>query len=170
MEKKNNDKKSRASNVLPSIFNISSLIETKWDARIEGKQITEDDFNKLIDSDEPLVNLKGKWILVDKRDVEDLRNSKKFGIKSYLDALKLGLIGTVQLQENGTKYDVIVEGELREIVIRGIKGYTIILVGSADNNFMLFTNCKKGYKLGYYFHKIRKAFREMETVFKKIDT
>ena len=62
------------------------------------------------------------------------------------------------------------QGELRDIVIRGTKGYTIILVGSSENNFMLFTNCKKGYKLGYYFHKIRKAFLEMEPVLKKILT
>lgn len=62
------------------------------------------------------------------------------------------------------------QGELREIVIRGTKGYTIILVGDKDNEFMLFTNCKKGYKLGYYFHKIRKVFRAMEPVLKKIDT
>lgn len=62
------------------------------------------------------------------------------------------------------------QGELRDIVISGTKGYTIILVGSKENNFMLFTNCSKGYKLGYYFHKIRKAFREMEPVLKKILT
>ncbi|MHA1478518.1 MAG: roadblock/LC7 domain-containing protein [Promethearchaeota archaeon] len=62
------------------------------------------------------------------------------------------------------------QGELREIVIRGVKGYTIILVGDADNNFMLFTNCKKNFKMGYYFHKIRKSFREMEPVLKKIET
>lgn len=62
------------------------------------------------------------------------------------------------------------QGELRDIVIRGTKGYTIILVGSADNNFMLFTNCRKGYKLGYYFHKIRKSFLEMEPVLKQIET
>ncbi len=62
------------------------------------------------------------------------------------------------------------QGELKEIVIRGTKGYTIILVGAADNDFMLFTSCKKGYKLGYYTHKIKKAFREMEPVLKQIDT
>jgi len=62
------------------------------------------------------------------------------------------------------------QGELREIVIRGVKGYTIILVGDSDNKFMLFTNCSKGYKLGYYFHKIRKSFKEMEPVLKKIET
>ena len=62
------------------------------------------------------------------------------------------------------------QGELREIVIRGIKGYTIILVGSAENEFMLFTNCKKNFKMGYYFHKIRKAFKEMEPELMKINT
>ena len=60
------------------------------------------------------------------------------------------------------------QGELRDVVIKGARGYTIILVGDADNDFMLFTNCKKGYKLGYYFHKIRKSFREIEPVLKKI--
>jgi len=60
------------------------------------------------------------------------------------------------------------QGDLKEIVIRGVKGYTIILVGDADNQYMLFTNCKKEYKMGYYFHKIRKAFREMEPVLKRI--
>ncbi len=62
------------------------------------------------------------------------------------------------------------QGELKDIVISGNRGYTIIVVGDADNDFMLFTNCKKGYKLGYYFHKIRKAFKEMESVLKKIET
>ncbi|MBN1217015.1 MAG: roadblock/LC7 domain-containing protein [Candidatus Lokiarchaeota archaeon] len=61
------------------------------------------------------------------------------------------------------------QGELQEIVIRGTNGYTIIVVGSIDNNYMLFTNCKKGYKLGYYFHKIRKAFRIMEPLLKQIE-
>jgi predicted regulator of Ras-like GTPase activity (Roadblock/LC7/MglB family) len=62
------------------------------------------------------------------------------------------------------------QGDLREIVIKGVKGYTIILVGDAGNHFMLFTNCKKGYKLGYYFHKIRKAFKELEPVLMKIES
>jgi len=61
------------------------------------------------------------------------------------------------------------QGELKEIVIRGTKGYTIIMVGDKNINYMLFTNCKKGYKLGYYFHKIRKAFRIMEPLLKEID-
>ena len=111
-------KKGGLTSVLPSIFDIDSMLDSKWDARIEGKKITEDQFNNLIDSNDPLVNLHGKWILIDQNDVESLRNIKKFQVKNYLDALKLGLIGKVQLQENGAKYDVIVEGELNEIITR----------------------------------------------------
>lgn len=58
------------------------------------------------------------------------------------------------------------QGELKEIVIQGTKGYTLIMVGTSD--FMLFTNCKKGYKLGYYFHKIRKSFKEMESLLSQL--
>ena len=61
------------------------------------------------------------------------------------------------------------QGELKEIVIRGLNGFTIIMVGAANTDYLLFTNCKKGYKLGYYFHKIRKYFREMEKILEKIE-
>lgn len=59
------------------------------------------------------------------------------------------------------------QGKLKEIVIQGSKGYTIIMLGRSD--FMLFTNCKKGYKLGYYFHKIRKSFKDMEDILEQLD-
>lgn len=62
------------------------------------------------------------------------------------------------------------QGDLQEIVIRGTKGYTIILVGDAQNNFMLFSNCKKGFKLMYYVYKLKKAFKKMEPVLKEIPT
>jgi len=60
------------------------------------------------------------------------------------------------------------QGELQEIVIKGTKGYTIILVTGEDDNFMLFTNSTKKSKLGYYFHKIRKAYNEMKPLLDKI--
>ena len=60
------------------------------------------------------------------------------------------------------------QGELQEIVIKGTKGYTIILVTGEEDNFMLFTNSTKKSKLGYYFHKIRKAYNEMKPLLDKI--
>ncbi len=61
------------------------------------------------------------------------------------------------------------QGEMREIVIKGLKGYTIILVGDKDNEFMLFTGSKKGYRLGYYFNRIRKTFNEIQPLLKKVE-
>ncbi len=62
------------------------------------------------------------------------------------------------------------QGELRELVIRGTRGYTLILVGDKDTDFMLFTNCQKDIMLGYYFHKMRKAFKIIEKVLKQLQT
>ncbi len=104
------------STVLPSIFDINSILEARWEARLGGKTITENEFQNLINSNEPLINLRGEWILVDQQDLEDLKNINQSETKSYIDALKLGLMGEIQLKENGHKYDVVVEGELSEII------------------------------------------------------
>jgi SNF2 family DNA or RNA helicase len=101
---------------LPSIFNINSMLESKWEVTLEGKKLSDEKFNNLINSDDPLINISGKWILIDQQNIEDLKGIKDSETKSYMDALKLGLTGKIQPQENGVQYDVIVEGELSEIV------------------------------------------------------
>ena len=104
--------------VLPSLFNLNSMLEYKWDIELEGKKLTEEEFNNLINSNESLINVRGKWILVDQQDVEDLKYVKESETKNYMDALKLGLTGKIQLRENGTEYDVLVEGDLKGIIER----------------------------------------------------
>ena len=52
-------------------------------------------------------------------------------------------------------------GELRDIVITGDQGYTIITVGGPGTKFMLLTHCRKESKLGYYFHRLQKSYREL---------
>jgi len=101
---------------LPSIFDINSMLESKWELSLEGKKISDEKFDNLINSDDPLINLSGKWILVDQQNIEDLKGIRDSETRSYMDALKLGLAGKIQLQENGIKYDVLVEGELSDIV------------------------------------------------------
>ncbi|MFX1568330.1 MAG: DEAD/DEAH box helicase [Promethearchaeota archaeon] len=104
--------------VSPSIFDINSMLEAKWEASLGGKKISEDEFHNLINSKEPLINVRGEWVLVDQQDIEDLENVNQFETKSYMEALKLGLTGEIQLTENGQKYDVVVEGEICEIINR----------------------------------------------------
>ena len=70
----------------------------------------------MVNSNQPLINLRDKWILIDQQDLEELRNAKDLDVSNYMDALKLGLTGSIQLGENGNRYEVIVEGAFGEII------------------------------------------------------
>ncbi|MHA1792781.1 MAG: roadblock/LC7 domain-containing protein [Promethearchaeota archaeon] len=56
-------------------------------------------------------------------------------------------------------------GDVSEIVVRGTKGYTIITAGSGIPFIMLSTS-KKAYKLGYFFHILRKTFKQAAELLK----
>ncbi|MBN1803225.1 MAG: DEAD/DEAH box helicase [Candidatus Lokiarchaeota archaeon] len=114
--RKEQQTKKGSSSSIPSVFNFKSMIEYKWEATLGGERISEKEFQNLINSNEPLVNIKGNWILVDSKDIENLRELSYSGEKTYIEALKLGLAGEIQLQENGPTYEVIVEGDLSDIV------------------------------------------------------
>ena len=101
---------------LPSIFDVHSMLDFKWEATIEGKQISDEKFNNLINSEEPLINLEGKWILVDQQSIADFKQSKVTDFENYMEVLKVGLLGKIQLQEYGTEYEVIIEGDFNDII------------------------------------------------------
>lgn len=64
----------------------------------------------------------------------------------------------------GVGYD-----ELSEIVITGEDGYTIITLGDGKSSFMLLSHCKKASKLGYYFHRLRKAYKNLAIMLEDIE-
>ena len=45
-------------------------------------------------------------------------------------------------------------------MVSGEGGYTIITT-SEQSEFMLLSHCKKAAKLGYYFHRLSKAYDKM---------
>ena len=106
------------SSVIPSLFDINSMLEYKWEATLEGQKVSEEEFQQLINSPAPLINWKGTWILIDRQDMKALKNVKESGTKSYMEALKLGLTGKMQLPESGNEYEVVVEGVLSDIIVR----------------------------------------------------
>lgn len=59
-------------------------------------------------------------------------------------------------------------GPLKQIVIAGKEGYTIITTRE-DSNFMLLSHSKKAAKLGYYFHRLQKAFLKLVNMLKDIE-
>ncbi|TFG09573.1 MAG: hypothetical protein EU535_08960, partial [Promethearchaeota archaeon] len=118
-----------SSSGLPSLFELNSLISFKWEATLEGKSLSEEDFLALIKSENSLVNIGNDWVLLDQQDLDDLKTvfdegsehsslMRPSGEISYMEALKLGLSKNLQLREGGTKYEVIIEGDLEEIINR----------------------------------------------------
>jgi len=110
------------SSTLPALFNIDSMLDYKWKASLEGEDLTEDEFKEIMNSKEPLINWRGKWILVESNDIEELQtlieNNERTGTITRMEAIKLGLKENTQIQENGNQYEVVIEGDLEEIVRR----------------------------------------------------
>jgi SNF2 family DNA or RNA helicase len=92
------------------------MLDFKWEATIEGKKISDKEFKNLINSEDSLINMGGKWILVDQQSIDDFKQSEILEFENYMDVLKVGLLGKIQLQENGTEYDVIIEGDFNDII------------------------------------------------------
>ena len=139
-------------------------MEKTKESEIEISQQTLDELMRTLEILESSTDLEGSAI-VSKTGLRIASSETVDVAADIYSASPATLISLGEKISNGLQ-----QGELKDVVIKGTKGYTIILVGDADNDFMLFTNCKKGYKLGYYFHKIRKAFRELEPVLKKVKT
>ncbi|NVM46382.1 MAG: DEAD/DEAH box helicase [Candidatus Lokiarchaeota archaeon] len=120
---------------LPSIFDVHSILDFKWEATIEGKRISDEAFKDLINLDEPLINMDGKWILVDPQSIADFKQSETPEFENYMDVLKVGLLGKIQLRENGTEYDVIIEGEFNDIIskLQTVKSFEDIPCPSSFN-------------------------------------
>jgi predicted regulator of Ras-like GTPase activity (Roadblock/LC7/MglB family) len=139
-------------------------VENARDSEIEISQEVLDKLMRALEKIESSTDLEGTAI-VSKTGIRIASSETADVIWDIYSASPATLISLGEKISQGLQ-----QGELRDVVIKGTKGYTIILVGDASTNFMLFTNCKKGYKLGYYFHKIRKSFREIEPELKKIQT
>ena len=120
VQSKSIEKKKGISTKIPSMFDINSMLDYKWKASLEGVDLTDEEFKEFTESKDPLINLRGKWILIDHQDVKDLRNlfqkNTDSGKLNYMDALKLGLTGKTLIQEEGNNYDVIIEGDFNEII------------------------------------------------------
>jgi predicted regulator of Ras-like GTPase activity (Roadblock/LC7/MglB family) len=132
------------------------------ESEIDVSQEILDDLMRALETLESSTDLEGTAI-VSKTGLRVASSETADVVADIYSASPATLISLGQKISEGLK-----QGELREILIRGTHGYTLILVGDKDNEFMLFTNCKKGFKLGYYVHKLKKAFKIMEPILKEI--
>ncbi|MHA1343466.1 MAG: DEAD/DEAH box helicase [Promethearchaeota archaeon] len=111
---------SSTSKILPSLFNLDNMLEYKWQANLEGEDLSDDEFKNIIETKEPLIKWRGKWILVEQEDIEEFRTlfnkNEVSGSINYIEALKLGLTSKKTLQENKDSFEVIIQGDLNDII------------------------------------------------------
>jgi SNF2 family DNA or RNA helicase len=103
------------------LFTMDSMMEFEWEAKLEGKTLTQEEFMQLANSKEPLIFWRGQWILIDQTDMNTLRpifqNSDRMtGEISYTEALKLGFNKEIQLDSEESTFEVALEGDFRNIV------------------------------------------------------
>jgi len=122
------DKKRKApSSPVTPMFQIDDLLNYKWEVDLGDNKISKTELDKILESEQPLINWRGEWVLLDPQDVNNIKEifeeaeikgqfSKPEGQIDYMDAIQLGLAGKMELQEAGPNYEVIVEGNFNQIV------------------------------------------------------
>ena len=120
------EKKISTSTITP-MFQLNDMLNFRWEGELGDNQLDKKQLEKLIDANQPLINIKGEWVLVDQQDLENIRKifdpsadfgnyTKPQGTIKYLDALKLGLSKEVEIGTTGINYKVIIKGHFEQII------------------------------------------------------
>ncbi len=112
-----------------SFFQLDEMINYRWEGELGDQDVDSDRLKDIVEKKQPLINLKGEWILIEQQDIDmisDIFNKTEgignySGVKgkvSYIDALKLGLSEKVTFREEKSNYSVVIEGNLNQIIDR----------------------------------------------------
>ncbi len=140
LSSKNGKKKeSTKTSSMPSMFDYSSIIKYNWNAYIEDNLLSQDEFRQVLNSQNPLVKLGDQWLLVDQADLQNLQilleNENLEGQKNYFEALQLGLAGVIEDDNNESQYEVVIEGDVKELIeqIRSLNTLDIVPISKLFN-------------------------------------
>ncbi len=104
-------------------YSTDTLIDFSWEAQLgaQGEPLTAEEFQEIIGAESPLVFWRGKWILIDPQDMATLRpifetKTQIQGKMGYTEALKLGLSQSIQVHEDGSQFEVVLEGAFRSLI------------------------------------------------------
>ena len=113
----------------PSLFQLDDMVNYRWEGELGDQEVNTQELREIVEKEQPLVNIKGEWVLIDQQDINtisDIFDSSEesgefMGVKgkvSYIKALKLGLSERVSFQEEKSNYNVVIEGSFNQIIDR----------------------------------------------------
>jgi hypothetical protein len=53
-------------------FGLASIVEARWEAMLDDEPLTEEELDRLARLKQPLVRIRGRWVLLDRTEVEDV--------------------------------------------------------------------------------------------------
>ncbi len=97
-------------------LSLSSLVELRFEASLDGEQLSAADLEALVEAKRPLVRLRGRWVVADPSLVEQVRQRRSRTL-SQGEALAAALVGRVEAGD-GTSVEVRAEGTVADLVAR----------------------------------------------------
>ncbi len=129
------EKKGELTSKRPAMFGMEAMLDYEWKLSIENEELTDQEFLQLAETQEPLVFIKGKWVLLNPQDVdalkpvfeegkEDQEFTQPKGKINYTKALQLGMTGKVIMGNNAT-YNIKLKGNFQNTVetLKGVKAF-----------------------------------------------
>ncbi len=96
-----------------TMLDLSSLGEMRWDATVDGAELTEAEMLQLADAKRPVVRLRGRWVRADPARLRKLNERAEVGLG---DVLAAALSGTVSVE--GERVEAELTGPLVELADR----------------------------------------------------
>ena len=97
-------------------LSLASLVELRFEASLDGQQLSRADLDALVEAKRPLVRLRGRWVVANPALVEQVRQRRARSL-SHGEALAAALVGRVEAGD-GTSVEVRAEGAVADLVTR----------------------------------------------------
>ena len=95
---------------------LDALVELRWEASMDGEQLSRADLDALVEAKRPLVRLRGRWVVADPSLVEQVRQRRSRTLTRG-EALAAALVGQVETGD-GSMAEVRTEGAVADLVGR----------------------------------------------------
>lgn len=105
-----------------SLFGMEELSAFEWEAALGDEAVSVEEFQQIVKMKQPLVRWHGAWVLVDPEqlsDIETLIDHKQTqGLMSRFEAMSRALSGVADPNKPNSKVEIVVEGQLAELLER----------------------------------------------------
>ncbi len=103
-----------------SMFGLNDLVSFKWEAALGDDIISLDEFKKIVEMHQPLVNWNGSWVLVNPKQLSEIESliadQEESGTMTRFDAMNRALTNVADPNSPNALASVYVEGKLTDVL------------------------------------------------------